>query len=204
MKILAIAAHPDDIEYGCGGTLVKYSRGGHKVYLLIMSEGEMGGQPEVRKNEQAKAAVICNVEDVFWGGYQDTCLPIDKEIITKIENIVHKIEPDFIFVHYLDDTHQDHRHLSQVAVSATRHIKNVLFYEGPSTQNFAPSIYVDISKYFKEKILSLRAHRSQVARTNIEGHNIVDIASSNAIFRGIQSKVKYAEAFQPLRLFINI
>jgi LmbE family N-acetylglucosaminyl deacetylase len=204
MNILAIAAHPDDVEYGCGGTLAKYSQNGHKVFLLIMSEGEMGGPGNIRKAEQIEAAKILKTEEIFWGGYQDTSLPVGKNIISKIEGFIHRIKPDFIFVHYFDDTHQDHRHLSLSTISATRYIRNVLFFEGPTTQNFSPNVFVDISKYFDTKVQSLKAHESQVAKTNIEGLNIIDIASSTAIFRGIQSRVKYAEGFHSLRLFINV
>jgi len=204
MNILAIAAHPDDVEYGCGGTLIKYSQNGHKVFLLIMSEGAMGAPGNIRKTEQLEAAKIIKTEEIFWGGYQDTSLPVDREMISKIEGFIRKIKPDFIFVHYFDDTHQDHRHLSLATISATRYVPNVLFFEGPTTQNFSPNVFVDIGKYFDMKLQSLQAHESQVAKTNIEGLTIVDIASSTAIFRGIQSRVKYAEGFHSLRLFINV
>ena len=54
MNILAIGSHPDDIEFGCGGTLLKYSENGHKVYMLVLSKGDKGGDPEVRQKEQVK------------------------------------------------------------------------------------------------------------------------------------------------------
>ena len=125
-------------------------------------------------------------------------------IKNKLFKIILLIILDFIFVHYFDDTHQDHRHLSLSTISATRYVRNVLFYEGPTTQNFSPNVFVDISRHFDDKIYSLEAHKSQVTKTNIEGLNIVDIATSTAVFRGIQSRVKYAEGFHSLRLFINI
>ena len=66
-----------------------------------------------------------------------------------------KIEPHFIFVHYHDDTHQDHRHLAMSTITATRYTKNVLFYEGPTTQNFAPTVFVDIQQALDRKIRAL-------------------------------------------------
>ena len=125
-------------------------------------------------------------------------------MIVKIEKIISKIRPDFIFCSYHEDTHQDHRHLAQATMSATRYIRNVLFYEGPTTQNFTPQVYVDISKTLDRKIEALKAHQSQITRTNIEDLTILELASSTATFRGIQGRVKYAEGFQALRLFINI
>ena len=114
------------------------------------------------------------------------------------------VRPDFIFVHSQDDTHQDHRHLSVATITATRYTRNVLFYEGPTTQNFSPNVFVDIDGVLQDKITALQAHESQVMKTNIEGMNILDIVKSSTHFRGIQGRVRNAEAFVPLRLFINI
>lgn len=204
MQILAIGAHPDDIEFGCGGTLVKYCRQGHQVFLLVMTDGAGGGERELRHREQEASAEMLRVSKVFWGDYPDTALPLDRRLIQRVESVIGEVDPDFIFVHYHDDTHQDHRHLATCTVTATRYTRNVLFYEGPTTQNFSPSVFVDIDSVIDAKVASLEAHASQVSKTNIEGLNIVDIARASAHFRGIQGRVRNAEGFVPLRLFINI
>ncbi len=204
MNILAIGAHPDDIEFGCGGTLLKYSERGHKVYLLVLSKGSKGGDPEVRQKEQEASARILKVEKLYFSDYVDTEIVQNRELIVKIENYLGKIEPDFIFVNYFDDTHQDHVSLANSTISATRYIRNVLFYEGPTTQNFTPNVFVDIATVFDKKLKCMKAHVSQVSKTNIEGLSISEVAESAAHFRGIQGRVKYAEAFHSLRLFINI
>lgn len=205
MKILAIGAHPDDIEIGCAGSLLKYANGGHDVYFLVMTSGEMGGEAETRKEEQAGSAEIMSVRDLFWGEYNDTQLAVSlNNMISDIEAILRKIKPDFVFVNYGDDTHQDHRMLSRAVISATRYIKNVIFYETPTTNNFSPTLFIDLKNTMDKKITVLLAHKSQVERTNIEGLSIVDIAKSMAVFRGIQGRVVLAEGFMPLRMFINI
>ena len=205
MNILAIGAHPDDIEIGCGGTLAKYASYGHNIYLFIATDGNAGGIGKVRKVEQEKAAGILKVKKLFWGGYIDTELEIHKETIMKVEEIITITQPDIIFVNFPDDTHQDHRHIADITNSATRYIRNVLFYETPTTQNFQPNVFVDIGKKFlKIKMESLKAHSSQIDRTNIAGVSILELAQSAAHFRGVQARVAYAEAFQSLRLFINI
>lgn len=204
MRILALGAHPDDIEAGCGGTLIKYAENGHRIFLMVMTQGGQGGSPAVRKREQARAARLLRAEKVFWGGYKDTEVPLGRDLIQTVEEIVKKIDPHFIFVNYHDDTHQDHRHLAMSTITATRYTKNVLFYEGPTTQNFAPTVFVDIEQALDRKIRSLQAHASQVRKTNIEGLSIADLVRSSAHFRGIQGRVKNAEGFLPLRLFINI
>lgn len=204
IRVLALGAHPDDIEAGCGGTLIKYARNGHRVFLMVMTAGERGGKGTARKREQQRASRHLRAEKIFWGGYPDTKVPAGQGLISKIERVVREVDPHFIFVHYHDDTHQDHRHLAVSTVTATRYTRNVLFYEGPTSQNFSPTVFVDIDPVLQEKIDALKAHQSQVMKTNIEGLTIVDIIRSSAHFRGIQGRVKNAEAFVPLRLFINI
>lgn len=204
MRVLAIGAHPDDIEAGCGGALVKYARRNHRIFLMVLTEGEQGANGGLRKREQERAAAFLRAEKVHWGGYPDTEVPNDRALIRRIETVVREVDPHFIFVHYFDDTHQDHRHLALSTITATRYTKNVLFYEGPTTQNFSPTVFVDIEAVLEDKIKALEAHGSQVKKTNIEGLSIIDVVRSSAHFRGIQGRVRSAEGFVPLRLFINI
>ena len=204
MNILAIGAHPDDIEFGCGGTLIKYALKGHDTYLLILTDGGKGGDPAERRKEQEDAAKVLGAQHLFCGGYADTEVPIERDLIQKVEGVLHRVRPELIFVHWGDDTHQDHRHLSTSVVTASRYTRNVLFYEGPTTANFTPSIFVDIDAVLEQKLKSLAAHASQVVKTGVEGLSIVDLARAAAHFRGIQGRVRNAESFVPLRLFINV
>ncbi|MFQ6103588.1 MAG: PIG-L deacetylase family protein [Candidatus Glassbacteria bacterium] len=204
MNILAISSHPDDLEYGCGGTLIKYAAKGHNIFLYIATCGELGGDPVVRRGEQEDAGRIIGAKKIFWGEYNDTRIPINPGLIKDIESVMQETNPDFIFTHFWDDTHQDHRALSRSTLSATRYVKNFLFYETPTTQNFTPNVFVDICEVLDRKKQLLEAHSSQIVKTNIEDLNIVECAVSAAMFRGVQGRVKYAEAFASLRLFINI
>ena len=67
MRILAIGAHPDDIEAGCGGTLLKYAQNGHRIFLMVMTDGDKGGSSDVRKREQERSAKQLRAEKIFWG-----------------------------------------------------------------------------------------------------------------------------------------
>jgi LmbE family N-acetylglucosaminyl deacetylase len=204
MNVLAIGAHPDDIEYGCGGTLALYAQKGHDVFLFVASDGGRGGVPEVRSGEQRDAALALGAREVLWGGYPDTEVPLSRELIAAAEAAIRRIHPTMIFVNYPDDTHQDHRNLAQATVSATRYVPNFLFYEVPSTQHFTPNCYTNVDKVLDLKLAALEAHRSQVTKTNIEDLTILELAVSCANFRGIQARVKYAEAFQSVRLLLPI
>lgn len=205
MKVLAIGPHPDDIEIGCSGTLIKYAQRGHDVFLLIITKGEMGGEAETRYQEQVKAAEIIGAKEVFWGEFTDTEL-LDKgnEIIHLVEAFIKKIRPSFLFVNFFDDTHQDHRTVNRSVLSAARYVRNVMFYEVPTTNNFTPNIFVDIGSVMERKLEALKAHASQVMKTNIPDLSILDIATSSAHFRGVQGRVPLAEGFVSERLFINI
>ena len=204
MNILAIGAHPDDIEFGCGGTLIKYAGKGARIELLVMTDGSRGGEARIRRREQLAASRILGARRVHWGGYRDTLLPSVRHLIDRIERPLRALKPDFIFVNNPEDTHQDHRQVARAAVSATRHSRNVLFYEGPTTVNFTPTVFIDIADEIGRKIQALQTHKSQVLKTRIEGTAICEIAEASAHFRGVQGRVRWAEGFSPLRLFINV
>lgn len=202
MNILAIGAHPDDIEYGCGGTLSKFYKRGDKISFLVMTKGEVGGKPSIRKTEQHNAAKVLGAR-IFWGNFGDTRINLDKTLINEIENVIRKVKPTLIFVHHPEDTHQDHRNVSQATVTATRYIRNVLFYEVPTTGNFSPTVFVDIGAFIEKKEKLLKNHSSQVHATRVADLSILESAHASAIFRGFQNRVKYAEGFVPLRLALD-
>ncbi len=205
MNILAIGAHPDDIEFGCGGTLLQYSRhADNNVFLLVLTQGGSGGDSAVRKEEQVQAANFLRAKGLFWGGFQDTKLVDNHELILKIEEIVQRTSPDIVFLNYTADVHQDHRAAAQAGVSATRYIKEVLFYEVPSTQCFEPDIFVDINDILDDKLALLKLHASQVNKTRVENLTILESAHSCANFRGFQGRIKFAEGFKALRVLRKI
>ena len=204
MNILAIGPHPDDIEFGCGGTLIKYVRKGHNVYLLILTMGDVGGNPDIRKKEQEDAAQFMKAKQVFWGDFKDTEVPNNKTLISTIEEVINKTKPHVIFFNYAADTHQDHRVIAEASTSASRYIKETLHYEVPTSQNFQPDIFVDIGDVLDEKLQLLGIHASQVSKTNVEDLTIKESARSCAVFRGYQGRVKYAEGFKAIRIIREI
>ena len=203
MNVLAIGSHPDDIEYGCGGALLRVARSGGNVYLFIATCGEEGGDPETRRKEQEACVRLLGARKVFWGGYHDTRLPLTRELISAIESVMRDVKPSVIFGHAPRDTHQDHRVLADATLSATRYTKNVLLYEVPTTQDFMPTLFVDICETLEDKLKVLEAHQSQVHQTRIEDQDILTLARSLANFRGIQARLKYAEGFLPVRYILE-
>ncbi|MBD3166793.1 PIG-L family deacetylase [bacterium] len=199
-RVLALGAHPDDIEIGCAGTLLRFVEAGAEVNLYIATEGQRGGAPEMRVREAERAADKMKVKEIFWGDFMDCEIPHGLELIQSIEKAIKAVAPDFLFVHYFNDTHQDHRAMAGAAQSAGRRVPNFLFFESPTTQHFAPYTFCNINTTITQKIELLETHFSQVARTNIDGTPITDIARAMAIHRGMDIYTRYAEAFLPTRL----
>jgi LmbE family N-acetylglucosaminyl deacetylase len=204
MRILAVAPHPDDLEIGCAGTLIKLARAGHEVSLAIMTKGDAGGDAPLRQREQEQAAKLYKARHIYWLGFQDTKVPLSKESIDALDRVMKEVRADLVFAPHAEDTHQDHRATAAQVLSATRYTKNVLFYEVPSSVNFQPDVFVDISSVLKAKYSALRAHKSQLNKVNVADLSIIDCARSMAQFRGYQGRVKAAEGFKALRLLLDI
>lgn len=202
MRILGIGAHPDDLEIGCGGLLARLSKSGHKLCMLVLSDGGVGGAPESRRLEQERAAALLKAR-LIWGGWKDTEMALDRSLIRRVEEIMSEFRPDIILVNSPDDTHQDHRAAAQAAVTAARYSPNLLFYEVPTTMNFAPSFFADIGGVLAVKVRLLKYHSSQVYKTRVKNLSIVESARSAAVFRGFQGRVKYAEGFMPQRAMLD-
>ena len=204
MRILAIGAHPDDIEYGCGGTLLKYSMEKHDIFLLVLTQGEVGGKLNIRKKEQKLAAKMLKAKKVFSAGFKDIALPSERKIVAYIDEVIKKVNPDEVYVNHSKDTHQDHRMLANCALASTRYIKRVLFYEDYTSYDFEPDIFVDIGKVLSKKVELLSIHKSQITKTYPTDLDMLESVKAMANYRGFQGKVKYAEGFKAFRYLKDI
>ena len=202
MKILGIGAHPDDIEFGCGGTFYKLARKGHKIHMLLMTQGGIGGDPLARLAEQQRSALMLKAK-LYWGGFEDTAVNLNRELIQSVEKHIAAIKPDMVFVNHFSDTHQDHRNVARAVETAARYTRNLLFYEVPTTMDFQPGIFVDIGPVINRKVALLKCHSSQVYKTRVKNLSIVESAKAAAVFRGYQDRIKYAEGFMSRRLLLD-
>jgi LmbE family N-acetylglucosaminyl deacetylase len=206
MKVLAIGAHPDDIEIGCGGALAVHAQNGDRVHMVTMTAGEKGGEGSAhwlaltRLAEAKKSATILGATFESLE-FPDTELAQHPEAMEALEKLVKEFKPDRVYIPFHNDTHQDHRTTSFLAQSATRNVKQVLMYEGPTSYNdFKASFWVDISTTIEKKKEALSAHESQGAK---EALKVRALEGLNA-YRGYQSHVDYAEGFYTFRFIENI
>lgn len=204
MRILALGAHPDDIEYGCGGTFIKLARRGEEIYFMVLTKGEFGGDAEIRQKEQEEAMKFMGVKKIFWAGYKDTELPNERIIISDIDSVISEINPREVYVNYVEDIHQDHRTLAECTLAATRYVRRVFFYEDYTSVNFEPDIFVDIENVLDEKQELMKIYTSQVVKAYPTKLDMVESVKATANFRGFQGKVKYAEGFKAFRFLRDV
>lgn len=219
-RILAIGAHPDDVELGAGGTIYKHCQEGDIVHVLIMSRGERGvpdnklredekvleeeakaeAKAKMREVETRKALTILGVAtgNIEILGYSDIRVQCTRELIEKIQSKIAELEPDVVYTHYFEDQHTDHVGTYLATLHATRRTKTILLYESPSTRSsFSPVYFVDISDCIKRKIEALREHKSQTGKEYMDE----EVIRAKARFRGFQARLRgHAEAFVPYRM----
>jgi LmbE family N-acetylglucosaminyl deacetylase len=159
--VLAIGAHPDDVEFGCAGALAKHRAEGDSLNILTLSLGEIGGDSETRKIEAQNAAIIQDAR-LFMGNFIDTEISHTTQTIQFIEKIVQQVQPTHIYTHSFHDNHQDHRNTYHATITACRQIPNLYCYLSPSgTVDFKPNIFINIDGYIEIKLLVLEAYSSQ-------------------------------------------
>jgi LmbE family N-acetylglucosaminyl deacetylase len=179
MKVLVIAAHPDDETLGLGGTIAKYSEQKDEVWVLILAEGSEGRTPrhrhiELRKKCASQACQVLGVSRVIFCDMQDQKLDVLPllDVIKPIEDCVRKFKPDVVYTHFKEDVNQDHRIAFQATMVATRPfgdntVRKLLCYETPSSTEwaapftdslFAPNVFVDISATLDKKIQAMQMY----------------------------------------------
>lgn len=198
--VLAIGAHPDDIEIGCGGTIKILTSLGYKVYALILTKGEKGGNPEVRVKEAKASAKILGIKKVFFPQFNDGKLHDDIEHINVVEEYIKRLKPNTVFTHTQHEHHQDHRNCSMISLAAARKVPTLLMYETQPNQFFEPHCYVNITNSFKFKLQSLTMHSSQIDKHSFD----LGFIETLARYRGFQINVKYAESFEINHMLMNL
>ncbi len=167
-KVIVTGGHPGDPEYGCGGTIARYTDLGHEVVLLYLNDGVPAGKPSdgVRVAEACKACEILKARPVF-AGQVDGEAVVDRAHDDAFQRILERERPDVVFTHWPIDNHADHRAMSMLVYSAWLRMgkKFALYYyevsNGEDTVQFAPTHYVDITATEPRKRQACYAHASQ-------------------------------------------
>lgn len=198
-SVLALGAHPDDLELGCGGTLAKLASRGVKITAIIFSDGERGAEPAHDRAAETKAALeLLGVRDIIQHDFPDARLHEHlNELIEAIETHVREVVPDRVYTMFAEDRHQDHRAIYQASAVACRRVPQILGYETPSSYpNFIPTVFEPIDDQIEAKVAALKMHESQGTRLYMHEQKI----RSAADFRGVQVDLGHTEGFIPYKL----
>lgn len=195
MRILAVGAHPDDVAIGCGGTLALATRYGDETLAVIMTTGARRGAPGVRIGESIAASRLLGTALLF-GNLTDGDVD-DGDVDAFLEPIIEKFCPNAVFTHSTKDSHPDHQAVALGALAAGRNVPSILCFESPSTLEFHPNVYVDITTSMDAKRDAIDCHRSQIVPGGRVGDEITIV---KAKAHGFDCRTQYAEAFQSPRL----
>ena len=211
-NVMAIGAHPDDIEFGCSGTLCNHVNSGDSVVMVVMTNTEsvdgvtgkmLRTKEENQEESKCSAKVIgCKVEFL---PFKDLHVPFSFESVSKLESLIKKHDIDTIYTHWAGDANQDHIATFKTTMAAARYVPNVFCYEQipisrVSENSINPNYYVDITKTFDKKIETSFCHKSQMKKYKSHGFDVPKNLKTLAKFRGIQANCEYAEAFQVIKM----
>ncbi len=194
--VLAIGAHPDDVEIGASGALVAHRERGHGVAILTLSRGARGGAEDMRAGESAQAARIIGAE-LYLENLADTSISEADPTISIISRVIGEVQPTVIYVHSIHDVHQDHRNTFQAAMVAAREVGRIYCFQSPSaTVDFRPTRFVGIDEQLDAKLQAIDSFGSQVA---LRAYLEPDLIRSTARYWSRFSEGRYAEAFEVIR-----
>jgi len=199
LKIVVTGGHPGDPEYGCGGTVARYTELGHQVSLLYLKRGEWPEKPvdddhSVRVAEARKACGILGARPVFAGQIDGKAI-VDQNHYEQFHQLLQNEKPDAVFTHWPIDNHADHRAISMLVYEAWLRMKKAFalyYYEvsnGEDTLQFAATHYVDITRTESRKRSACYAHASQAPDKFYALQQMV------TRMRGIESGHAQAEAY---------
>ena len=160
--VLAIGAHPDDVEVGAGGTLLGHVAQGHEVSILVLTGGETGGIPAERAREAGRAAELMGVR-LFHVNLADSSVSEGGATIGEITRVIEELSPDTIYTPSGHDLNQDHRNVHHATSVAAQRVPRVFCYQSPSsTVEFRPTRFVPVDEFMDRKLAVIRSYTSQV------------------------------------------
>lgn len=211
LNVLAVGPHPDDVELGMGGSILKLTEAGHQVTVVDLTDGEPTphGDPETRKKESVKSSRILGIDERITLDFPNRYLQDEVEARQELAEIIRKIQPDILFAPYWIDAHPDHIAASKICDAARFYgkltktemqgrpfyVKKMYYYIASHLRlNFKPSFVMDITKVMEMKIESIRCYESQFGPSP-EGHQLVEWVLNSNRYWGNLIGTEFAEPF---------
>ena len=206
MNILAIGAHFDDLELGCGGTLARHVRQGDRVIVATNSGFERLDGNELRPVstalEEGRSASKIIGYQLIAGDIPTFHVEYGETLHTKLLQIIERNQIDLIYTHWINDVHHDHRNAALATLHVSRHVNKLLMYRSnwyPSEKEFHGNFYVDITDTWSVKEQAILAYESEHKRV---GDSWLTYFRQEAANYGLQIGKRYAECFQTVRWVI--
>ena len=195
--IIAVGAHPDDLEIGASFAVMNYIREKYEVYSILVTDGDKGGDSAVRIREAEEAAKVLGIQDIFRLKCPDTDLPKESELINLLEPYYYKYLPDVVITHTAKERHQDHVQVSNASRIAFRKSSTIIMFRSVSgLVEFIPHLfYVGDEDDLENKLRACRCHKTQVEKGILD----LEVIRANAITWGSvynPYEKKYAEPFE--------
>lgn len=210
-NVLFLGAHPDDIELGCGGTLIKHVQNGDNPFAVIFTNGEKGVTENDlthgvdRQQETIKALKLAGVpsSNIYFLQYPDTELWQHRQkVMNTISKFCESFQIHLVYTHSNKAQHQDHVTIYDETVRGAKKAWGIMAYEshGATNPSFSPNMFVDITDVITKKIAMLNCHHSQISKNYFQVESIIALAQ----FRSSQSEeFHYAEAFEIIKMNIT-
>ncbi|QGQ19831.1 response regulator [Cellulomonas sp. JZ18] len=193
--VLAVGAHPDDVEIGVGATLASHRAAGDTVVVLTMSGGAVGGDADVRRREALAASAVIGAR-LFLHDFPDTRMAPAEGLIRVVEETVADVRPTVCYTHSRHDRHQDHRAVHEAVMVATRRVASLACFQSPSaTVEFRPDRFVPVDGFVETKLQMLAAFASQAHRDYMEP----DLVRATARYWSRFGTGTYAEPLETVR-----
>jgi LmbE family N-acetylglucosaminyl deacetylase len=209
MKVLAIGAHFDDVELGCGGTVARHVRNGDEVIIYVATNSGFSDyaqrvirRPDVALAEGRRAAEILGVKNLVCDTFETNHLEFNDSLMCSLLKLIEQYRFDAIYTHWKDDIHHDHRALALATLAAGRHVPRLMMYRSnyyDSGSQFNAAFYSDITETMELKKEAIRAHESEYSRVGEKWLNFFINQNSND---GQKIGVKYAETFQVVKYLV--
>ena len=202
MRVLALGAHTDDIEFGCGGTLSRLSVEGHKIFYVSMGYAD-DTQPEILHKESSAAVAILGIDKDccrYYNYQRRIFLKFRQEILDDLILLNRELKPDVVLLPYFGDIHQDHKVVAEEGLRAFK-TTSCLSYELPWNHlNFGSQVFVPLKKeWLKSKIRAIACYKSQKHKYYASKRTTTVLAAA----RGAQIGVRYAEVFEMIRWILS-
>ena len=206
MKILAIGAHFDDVELGCGGTVARHVRNGDEVIIYVVTNSgytdyaqRVIRKPEIALAEGKKAAEILRASSLLCGDFPTNDLQFNDELVRSILGVITKEKIEMIYTHWVDDIHLDHQSVTRAVLTAGRHVPRMLMYRSnyyDTNKFFRGNFYVDITDTLELKKQAIMAHESEYKRI---GERWLRFFLNQNQNDGQKIGVEYAECFEVVK-----